>query len=653
MNKIWKCWMLPALISLPTQAAGWPPISPEVWALKEDPEKGIKDAIILEDRTVFHDTRLERILRIRVLTEAGRQAAHLEEFSQECFDFDGRTVYPDEKVVTYSKRQDFSRKESTVGNQSQAKTFLMPPGVTGNCVIELRWFEAVNYAWRAPLPPRMGYQATWRFGGPYFTLLETIEISQYFPWAYAVIPGRNLRLERIQRSGMNIIHAKNIPAIEHSPYSLSASVDRPLFMAYWQPRPLWLKADEGPKAYWDALGEEIWKKEFDSQIEKGKHYSAFKDLISAKVQSKAPQAMALELLSHLNQEILNTSRLTYAEAAQRTKDKFTPNKNNLNGICELRTASGMGMVKLCYCLLQDMGLSPKLALVADRDDRLFKEKVLNPWQLSDVLIAVEELGKEPLLIDPSMRFGPHGLILPDYQGVRGLLIDPKAKWSSQPFVVPTQEPSFNTRKYTYDLTLGESEDTFKVQAQFGGYPEFVERRKYCASEQVEQNRQLKEGLEKKLAGVSIGKTEVLNATSPKETVAWKAEGAFERESSRQRYIEPFPAMPWPLYVPDMFPKDRSLAIVLPYLQIHTGRSSIKAPKGFRLRLANPMEEQNLFGRVSWSMAPAKSGEDGAVEVTLEVSVDRMFAGPETYEEFKTYLGWISEACRRTVILEKI
>jgi len=192
-----------------------------------------------------------------------------------------------------------------------------------------------------------------------------------------------------------------------------------------------------------------------------------------------------------------------------------------------------------------------------------------------------------------------------------------------------------------------------VEAHFGGYPEYAERWNHMVSESSEQNRLLKEGLEKALKGATLAKAEVLNATNPKETVSWKAEGTLEPKGGRQRTVEPFPGMPSPLWIPDAFPKERALPIVMPYLQIHAAHSAIKVPKGFRVRPVPPLDERNRFGRVKWSTELKTAGEEHSAEVALEVSVDSMFAGPEAYGELKAFLGWIDEACHRTLVLEKI
>lgn len=126
----------------------------------------------------------------------------------------------------------------------------------------------------------------------------------------------------------------------------------------------------------------------------------------------------------------------------------------------------------------------------------------------------------------------------------------------------------------------------------------------------------------------------------------------ETEGGRQRQVFPFPGLQYPVNIPGSFPKERILPIVMPYLQIQTARCSFKIPKGYKVNPGNPFKESNTFGTVLWSTQIENQGDDQVAVITLKVSVDTMFAAPAAYDELKTFLGWVSEAFKRTLILEK-
>ena len=652
----WKPLLLPAFLALPTLvAADWPALAPEVWAIKEDPAKGIKDAVILEDRTILKNTYVERIRRVRILSEAGRKAVELDAFSEDCYDFNGRTVYPDGKVLKFEKKQDFKMETTEVGDYSRKRTVVIPPGVNGNCVVEMRWFESTAQAYKghAPLPKRMGYHAQFSFGGEYLTLLEEVEIPMLFRWSYSSISGRTQKLDIIERSGCRVISARNLPVFEQPPFSLGVSLDRPSLSIYYQPELLLRRIKDGEKAYWDGVGIVVWKDDFEYEVRKGKHYEALRTKLLQGLQPTELQASACKLLIALEKEIVNTNHLTREEIAKFPKDQKIPKSKDLGSICESKIANGWGMMVLCYHLLKDGGYNPKVAFLADRDVRLFRPSMLNPWQATYGVLVVEEPGKDTLFLDPIQRFAAPGLIHPDFQGVNGLLVDPKNQWSTQPFQVPIQSSSANKKDFRFTLEIGEEEDHFKVDAQFLGFPEFAERRRYDQDDQPERNRKLKERFEKQIQGAVIQRAEVQNADSSVANVAWVVEGQVERESSRQCYIFPFPGLRLPIAIPDLMPKDRNLPIVMPYLQIQSARSTIKIPKGYRVQASQPSEQKNVFGSVQWAAEVQTKGEESQAVVTMTVSLDKMFATPSAYEDLKTYLGWISDSFKRTLILEKI
>jgi len=655
MNPFPKSCLYTAMLVVPALAADWPPLSPEIWAMKEDPVKGVKDAVILENRTLLKNTFLERIIRVRILSEAGRKAVELDAFSDACYDFSGRTVYPDGKVLKFDKRQDFKKESTELGDYSRKRTVVIPPGVTGNCVVELRWLESTAevYGGRNPLPARLGYDALFFFGGAYQTLLETVEVPIPFAWNYVPISGRTQKLEVTDRSGFRVMSARNIPALEQPPFSLPVSLDRPVLSVFFQPEVTVRRVKEGQKEYWDAVGRLVWKEDFESDIRKGRHYETLRARVFQGIPSNEPQVLASKLLSALEKEIVNVDHLTHEERSKWPKDQKTPPSKELGEICEVKASSGWGMVVLLYHLLKDAGLRPKVAFLADRDVRLFRPGMFNPWQAMHAVVVVEEQGKGMLYLDPSMRFAAPGLLHPDFQGVQGLLLDPKADWAAQPFTVPIQPAAFNKKHFDYLLEIGDEEDRFKVNASFSGFPEFAERRRYDEDDQAERNRRLKERFEKDIKGAAIQKADVRNAENPTDNVAWAVEGQVERESGRQRQVIPFPGLTYPLHIPDAMPKERSLAIVMPYLQTQSAISTFKIPKGYRVHSGLPTLQRNTFGSVTWLAEVKQQGEDSIAVVTLKMTVETMFAGPTAYEELKTYLGWISEVYRRTLILEKI
>jgi len=140
--------------------------------------------------------------------------------------------------------------------------------------------------------------------------------------------------------------------------------------------------------------------------------------------------------------------------------------------------------------------------------------------------------------------------------------------------------------------------------------------------------------------------------NPQKPLRWAVKGNLELEGERRLNVRPFPGMTSPLYLPDVWPERRSEKIVLPYRKIHRAKSTFKVPKGYVVRTATVLDERNLFGTVQWKQSSKPLGADTEVVVEMEVQVKVLSAGSEDYALFRDYMGWITEAMNRTVLVEK-
>jgi len=190
-----------------------------------------------------------------------------------------------------------------------------------------------------------------------------------------------------------------------------------------------------------------------------------------------------------------------------------------------------------------------------------------------------------------------------------------------------------------------------MDGKFFGYPEYLERSNYLHLDSNEQMKVLKERMESRLKGYTLTQAKVENATDARTNLAWRLEGVREADDDSRRVL-PFPGLPLPLNIPAAWPDKRQNAIVIPYCQQAIATCRFLLPKGWRLIPEADMEEKNSFGQVNWKARVGSQGEDAEVEVTLVVTVSRMFAPASEYESFKQYIGWVESATRRTLSLER-
>lgn len=626
----------------------------DVWNLKEDPGKGIRDAIVLEDKVSFRGTYVEFTYRVRILSEAGKAAAEFNAFSDQSYDFKGRTLTPDGKSVEFNKRKDFQEKTQVQTAFGELKsTKVVPPGLTGNCVVELTWKESCDRDAGSPLPARWGNYGQIPIGNAHFTQVATVELPASFPWSHAVFPTATQKPETSNRGGYRIYTFRNVPAAEPVPYTLDVTRDIPRFVTWRQPEVMtYVAKSGGPDAYWKQAANAFVRPYLES-IKVGDRYRALMAELTGGLQG-TPAEKASTLLRRLDKRIRNTSRPTHAEAAAKTKkeDKREIESPDLDKAAQKGETDATGMFLLYYQMLRDAGLAPKLGWVADRDRGLFVLEFPCVYQFNDILLGVKDPEKGGMVwFDPGLRWAPPGLVHPNYQGTPGLVIDP-ATWGHSQLQFPSQPAVFNQRRWIYRVEMGEEEDRFKLKALFSGYPEYAERRDYLALDLAGQSKKLKEDFSERLKEAEITRAEVLNAQNPDANLEWVVEGRREQDSGRRRTVSPFPGMPSPVWIPPSLPAQRKDPIVIPYQRIVLAESVITLPQGFRHGTFTPLVKSNPFGVVRWSAEATEAEGKPALKVSLRVESHGLFFPASEYGAFKEFLGWVDDARSRTLILEK-
>jgi hypothetical protein len=266
-------------------------------------------------------------------------------------------------------------------------------------------------------------------------------------------------------------------------------------------------------------------------------------------------------------------------------------------------------------------------------------------------VGVPFNGDGTLWFDPARRYATPGLILPEFQGWECLVID-TATWKASRGVIPLQPAAFNIAKYTYAQAFEADVRRFTVKAEFSGYPEYRERRRFMALSPEEQSRKLKESLEEGVPDSSVTSATIRNATDPDQNVNWEAEGSLESAPKAILHFDPFPGMPSPLRMPRSWPETRTEPIIIDNMGIQGASCEFKVPKGYHLKAADPFVKENSFGKVVFVIAATPKDGETLVKASLRVDVAKGSAPAGEYADFRTFMGWIDEAYRREILLEK-
>jgi len=623
------------------QGVDWPAIPPEVWAIKKDTGPVARGAIILDEWVRLTEEETEVRQRIRIFGEAVKGAAALPTFNT-VYKMEGRTTQPDGTTTSFGGSKDMVSGSMTVGGWTSKRKTLIPPGLTADCVVDLH-YRVGSYM--------RNYWAEIPVLGTYPVSKKVIEVPTTTSVGWGLFGLVDLKPSQTTKGYYTQFSFGELPPIDVEPYSIPTSRERPVVIFYYVPSALRDAVGYAPKDYWNEVGDRYFRAAYEKDLNLGNSYREWSKSIREGLEGD-PIVKAGKILTRLEEQIQNGSHLTFAELAALPKKAAEERMNpqDLDASVKRKRASGKGMHYLFYKLLLDEGLDPKLLKVCDRDQRAFRYGFPNIYQFTNVLIGVPA-GKGGLVwFDPSTRFLPAGIIHPDYQGTHAIVFDRKVL-TCKPFVLGIQGSRINRSHFEFELTLDEME-TFKLNASFSGYPEFLERQKFLSLEPTEQERKLREEMETRMKAFTIRKAVVEHATNPRKNLVWFLEGVKEAEDGRRRTFSPFPGLAYPLNIPDAWPETRFDPIVLPYCFAFTAISKIKLPKGWNLGKDPDLTQSNMFGDVNWKVKTSmKEGEEWA-EVVYTVEVKQGVSGASSYDEFKVFLGWIETASRRTLALDR-
>lgn len=661
MKSKFICAFAWALLALAPPLAGkaFDSIPAAVWALKEDPAKGVKGAVILEQKVVFAGYAVEHLIRVRILSEGGRGACEIGNMAPEATDIQGRTSYRDGKFVLFDQRKDFSEKEvSPDGDRVHKLRVLLPPGVTSDCVVEIKWLDMCkrikhpDWSETYALPASYGWGIQAKLGGAFKTLKAEVDFTPNFTWSYTLLTTPQTPVERQDSGSVKRFIFHDIPAAERPPYSLDSLAPLPSYVIWSRPWGLTATQFVGVQGFWDEVGQEFFKPWFTDQVRSGSTFRTFAEELLVDLPA-TPQAKATLIQQRLERRIPNLDLPTYEEQARQThKDlKPTSDLHDLDGIVSRGRADASELQSIYLALLKKAGVHSVLALVEDRAFALFNYDLTDPFQGHYQIFGIAEPGKMMLWVDPALRFARPGTIQPVFQGTIALFLDTDT-WKASRGQIPIQEPSQALSNYAYELNLGDEADRFTFQAAYTGWDEWLERRDVMALEPAEQAKVLKERMEKGIPESTVAAAEVLDAQNPEKRMLCKANGSMEHSASAQRTLAPFPGMASPLFFPAAWPDRRTEPILMDHLLTWTAKSRLHVPKGLTVTGLDPARFQNAFGRVIWKATPTAKDQETLVEVEFRVDVNRSQAQAEAYEDLKAFLDSAKKAYHKVLVLER-
>lgn len=622
----------------------WTPIPPDVWAMKEETSKG-KGAVVLFERIHYGAKRVEYDYRVRIFSEAGRVAAQFADLPSAANLIEGRTVYPDGRVVLFNSAKDMKEVTVKTSSSESKHTLLEPPGISANCVVEIRW-KMDPFDW-------------WNFHGefrrwllnPVPTLESVVEFSNMLPAATSIEFGRLTPVEKRDVACSTVIF-RDLPPAEEVPFFQRPLGREPKLLVFSQPGWVHDVLQQGPGAFWSAVSERLFKELLTKKLSKGWSWNLFSKELLSGLAVGDPHATASEIILKLDSRIAKRGEFTYLESerfrSRGLEDDVDPLA--LSSSIKRGWTSSIGMFYLAYQLMQDAGLNPKVIGVVNRYEKVMQTSVKNLYQFDRYVLGVDAPGKGTLILDPQDRTLPIGTIPYAYQRTTSLVVD-TATWKTSVHEIPEMSAEQNLRRYEFQHNLNGGKHSVVVDSSFKGVPEYLERDRFFALSPEAQTESLKKSFGGQQYGWVVEKSEVHNATDRRNPIAQHVTAVREYEESRRMQISPFPGMPSTLYIPDNLPETRHVPISLGYTRTHRATARIKLPEGFHLVPTPAMDQKNYFGHVRWEVK-ADPVQPHEALLSYEVVLSEATTSDLYYPALLQFLGWVREAQSRNVIVEQ-
>jgi len=407
-----------ALLPVTCQAQGFPPLSPDDLKMTSEPKAPGAPAVILfreVDRDDNGSTSHEdNYLRIKILTEEGRQHANVEiDFNKANEDISGiraRTVKPDGSSVDFDGKVFEKVIEKAQGLKYLAKTFTLPDVQVGSII---------EYRFTYDLKEHFIFDSHWTISHELFTRSAKFTlkpyVSKYSPmtlrWTWQGIgsnPGPKEGPDHIIRLEVQDIPAFQLEDFMPPPSQLWARVD-------------FIYEEEYLETNQDQFWRHVAKKRGDAlEHFVGKH-SAMEQAVAQIVSPSDPPEVKLRKIYDRVQQIRNTTYELRKTTEEEKRDKEKP-VENVGELWKRGYGDGVQLTWLYLALVRAAGFDAYGVWVASRSEYFFNPKTLENHKLNANVVLVKLNGKE-LYFDPGAAFTPFGLLTWSETGVPGLCLD--------------------------------------------------------------------------------------------------------------------------------------------------------------------------------------------------------------------------------------
>jgi len=411
-----------ALFTPRSAAADFPPVNPAELKITSLPSQPGAAAFILDHEEISDDRMHYRsvYMRIKILTEAGREQANVElPYNDRNFDIaaiHGRTIHSDGTIIPFEGKP--FEKVIVKGKdlRYKVKTFTMPDVQVGSIIeykYELRYNDDIVFEPHWILQEDLFQQHLHFVFKPSDRdiVLPHGRIGKGLAWTW-MTPNKE---QPVNSHGTIEISLENVPAFVEDEYLPPENVLKYYVFFYYQ-------TERNSDEFWKDEGK-FWSKDVDHFAKPDAVASA---LGSITVPSDTPEQKVRKIYAFV-QTLENT---TYLPERSMQEQKALGLKESKNAGDVLRQKSGDrdDITHLFIAMVRAAGIPAYAMRVTSRDTSYFLPQLMDFNQLDYDLAIVPLDGKE-VFLDPGTRFCPYGILYWKYSASRGLRQNPDGKTS--------------------------------------------------------------------------------------------------------------------------------------------------------------------------------------------------------------------------------
>jgi len=485
-------------LSTPVRADnGWKPFTPQELAMKRGQVDAEAGAEALEWEITVSDERTgnslrsaqHHHLRVKVFNERGREALSRIDIpyfrGTDIVDISARTIRPNGLVVEVKKDAILERViVKRGGREKKAKSFAVPSLEPG-CIVEYQW-TAVDYD-RGFVPIDLQQEFP----------VEQIRFSIH-PW---LDPDSPFQM-RIHAFNFNLPAFSDDPDGYHTMFlhGISASQDEPYMPPRWSVRPwvaIFYARDDEPTAdqFWKRYGRDLYTSVHGWSRASGDAKKLAASLVAG-VQD--PDLKLERILEYCRTKLRNTD---WSDSGLSNSEReWLRSDHSASDFLKRGMADDLGVLKVFLSLASAAGFDARAAYLPDRSETPFDPKRAT-WYLLTRRCAAVQLQGAWKAVDPSHPELPEGMLPWEISGVDMLVPDPE----TPTFVrTPIAPPEQSLLRSVAHLKLNEDGTVEgEVEQEYTGQRAGAERASGHERSPVENEKQLREGLQERLPGAEV------------------------------------------------------------------------------------------------------------------------------------------------------